>query len=235
MVQLSNTGSKPIADGAERIRARAESRRQEILRAAARVFRRQGYSATGMRAIAAEAGLSPGNLYHYFSGKEDLLFFCQDRSLNLLLESLEALEARDLDPPRRLFEAIRSHVEVLLDSMEGSAAHFELGELPPERRAPLIEKRDRYEAGLRSILDAGQKQKLFHPADPGVLAKTILGGVNWPALWFRHDGNRTPRELGCEIATYLTRGALRRPEEFDYEGWNTDRTDRPRAGSGARR
>lgn len=235
MVQQSNNGSKPVADGAARIRARAEARRQEILRAAARVFRRQGYAATGMRGIAAEAGLSPGNLYHYFSGKEDLLYFCQDRSLNLLLESLEGLRARDLEPPQRLFESIRSHVEILLDAMEGSAAHLELGELPAERQAPLIEKRDRYEAGLRSILDAGQEQEIFQITDSGVLAKTILGAVNWPALWFRHDGNRTPRELGTEIAIYLTRGALRRPEEFDQEHWNTDRTDRPRAGSGARR
>ena len=56
------------------------------MRAAARVFRARGFAAAGMRDIAVAADLSPGNLYHYFRGKEELLFFCQDQSLNRLLD-----------------------------------------------------------------------------------------------------------------------------------------------------
>jgi len=48
-------------------RRRSEARRLDILRAAARVFRRSGVAAAGMREIAEEADLSPGNLYYYGS------------------------------------------------------------------------------------------------------------------------------------------------------------------------
>ena len=63
-------------------------RRLAILKAAARAFRDKGFAAAGMRDIAVAADLSPANLYHYFRGKDELLFFCQDRSLDRLLAAL---------------------------------------------------------------------------------------------------------------------------------------------------
>src|SRR5204863_5137742 len=73
---IVNTGSSiepvfetmPVATraGRFRLRRRADARRVEILRAAARVFRQRGLAAAGMREIARAADLSPGNLYHYF-------------------------------------------------------------------------------------------------------------------------------------------------------------------------
>ena len=71
---------------------RAEARRLEILRAAARAFRRRGFAGAGMRDIAAEADLSPGNLYYYFKGKDEILYFCQDRWLDQMLRVVRPIE-----------------------------------------------------------------------------------------------------------------------------------------------
>ncbi|MED1792187.1 TetR/AcrR family transcriptional regulator [Brevibacillus nitrificans] len=49
-----------------------DERREQIMRAALKVFARRGIIGTKMSMIAAEAGISHGLLYHYFSSKEEL-------------------------------------------------------------------------------------------------------------------------------------------------------------------
>jgi AcrR family transcriptional regulator len=54
--------------------------RSTIIDAALRLFRERGYEATTMRAIAAEAGVSVGNAYYYYSSKEELIQGFYDRA-----------------------------------------------------------------------------------------------------------------------------------------------------------
>jgi AcrR family transcriptional regulator len=53
--------------------ARGERTRHLIVETALRLFRERGYDRTTMRAIATEAGLSPGNAYYYFPSKQHLV------------------------------------------------------------------------------------------------------------------------------------------------------------------
>lgn len=51
---------------------RTDAATRKVLTAARALFSKQGYRATSMRQIASRAGLSVGNLYHHFGGKEQL-------------------------------------------------------------------------------------------------------------------------------------------------------------------
>ncbi|MFI8350424.1 TetR/AcrR family transcriptional regulator [Streptomyces sp. NPDC085596] len=59
--------------------SKSEQTRALILETAMRLFQENGYDKTTMRAIAKEAGVSVGNAYYYFAGKEHLIQGFYDR------------------------------------------------------------------------------------------------------------------------------------------------------------
>lgn len=50
-----------------------ENRREQIIRAAIRVFAKKGFAGASNKDVADEAKITPGLIYHYFKNKEDLL------------------------------------------------------------------------------------------------------------------------------------------------------------------
>jgi TetR/AcrR family transcriptional regulator len=206
----SRRGRKP-ARSLSRIQKRYETRRLEILRAAGRTFRKQGLAETGMRDIAAAADLSPANLYNYFRGKHELLFFCQDSALDRMLKALKQAAARKGSAAGKLSAVIESHLHCVLDEVEGSAAHLFAAAMPAPLQKKLMAKRDRYEEGVRKMIAAGIRSGEFVPCDPALAARAILGALNWSTGWFHPEGELTSAQLAQEFGRYLTRGLLSAP------------------------
>jgi AcrR family transcriptional regulator len=190
----------------DRSKRRAEARRLEILRAAAAIFRRRGFAAAGMREIAEAAGLSSGNLYYYFSGKDEILYFCQDRSLDRLLAALATAAATRRPLPERLRALAERHVLCLIAEVEGSAAHFEVDALPDRRRRAIVAKRDRYERGVRRLVAGGIRRGTLRAPDATIATRTFLGALNWTAQWFHPDGQRSPEDVAAIVADVAVNG-----------------------------
>jgi AcrR family transcriptional regulator len=188
------------------MRQRNEARRMDILRAAARVFRRRGIAAAGMREIAEAAGISPGNLYHYFSGKDEILLFCQERTLERMLAAARAARG---SAAGRLREVLEAHVHSMLDELESATAHLDVEALPEQMRAPMIQKRDAYERAIRGIVEDGVQGGEFPPCDAALVTRAMLGAVNWTARWYRPEGSQTSAEIARGLSDYLVKGLLK--------------------------
>jgi AcrR family transcriptional regulator len=189
---------------------RRDRQRDAILRAAARLFRERGFADTGMRDIAAAADLSAANLYHYFDGKNDLLFYCQDRALDRMLAAVVAARRESPSATERLRVVFTAHLQTLLDEIEGATAHLQIDSLPPKLRDAIVKKRDSYERALRRLIADGIKSGELVDMEPAVVARAMLGAMNWTVTWFRPDGPETAAAVGEVISRFLVRGIAAR-------------------------
>jgi len=206
LIDYHISGCHPISVRTSRLQRRYLARRLEILRAAGREFRTRGYAETGMREIAAAADLSPANLYNYFRGKDEILFFCQDNALDRLIANLDRTRRVRGSATEKLRKIIAFHLHCVLDEVEGSAAHLLTNSISAHLQRRLLVKRDRYEHGLRQVIAVGIRSGEFADTDPALAARLILGALNSTILWFNSHGALTTEELAERFAAYLIRG-----------------------------
>lgn len=189
------------------VRAKRERRRTEILHAALNAFRTKGYHVTTLDDIAELLGVRKTALYHYFPDKEAILYACHQEGLDEVAGIIAAARQRP-SHAEQLAYAIREHVRVMTDTLEGSSLAFETSALSPRHQSEVIAARDRYEQALRDIVRAGIAAGEFRSVDPKVAVFAILGAINWIARWYTPQGSVQPPELGAQFADTLVRGLL---------------------------
>lgn len=181
-----------------------DDKRRAILRAAARVFAAQGYGIASMAQVAAEAGVSKANLYHYASGKEALLFDLLDVHLRALRDRLA--EARGDGPEGDL----RAAIEALLMAYEGADAEHEvqlgaIRALPEDRQEALREVQRDMVRDMRARV-AALAPGLGRAALRDV-AMSVFALTNWHTQW-NGGADAHARRLYAARAAKLIAGGL---------------------------
>ncbi|MFF3449693.1 TetR/AcrR family transcriptional regulator [Streptomyces sp. NPDC002667] len=162
-------------DGGRRVgRPRAAQRpdsgltpRAELLDAAAELFTTRGYAATTTRAVAERAGMRQASMYHYVTGKEELLAELLESTVTPSLAYARELLADDTAPAeRRLWELCRADVEVLCGGPHNLGVLYLLPEVRTEGFAGFH--------AVRAELKDTYRQLLAATAAGGALAKGEL-------------------------------------------------------------
>jgi AcrR family transcriptional regulator len=182
------------------------SMRLEILKSAASAFRRLGYHGATVEHIATALRMKKGNLYYYFRNKEEILFACHQYSLDKLLAILDQIEQREGSADDKLRALIDAFVHTILDELQGTALLLDLEALSPMHRRAVIARRDRFDRGLRRVLEQGVSDGTFGALDVKLLSFAILGAVNWIPRWYQPDGPSTSQDIADRFADFLIGG-----------------------------
>src|SRR6185503_12662382 len=185
--------------------------RIDILKSAAKAFRKLGYHGATVETIAAALRMKKGNLYYYFKNKEEILFACHQYSLDRLTQLLDAIEASAAAPDEKLRRLVSAFVHTILDELHGTALFLDLEALTPAHLKAVIVRRDRFDRGLRRVLEEGIASGLF--AGPGsgdtdvkLITFAIMGAVNWIPRWFKPEGAATSQEIADRFAGFFVTG-----------------------------
>jgi AcrR family transcriptional regulator len=175
--------------------------RERILGVALRLFAERSYEATGVRSIAAAAGVTPAALYHYAASKEELLLALMERGL----ERLDAGARRALGelerPEERLAALAYLHV---LSHGRRRLLHVvndtELRALGGEHRARIGARRDAYEARWRGVLREGRLEGVFRVEDVRLAGFALLQMCTGVAQWYSPTGALPIEEISARFA-----------------------------------
>src|SRR5258708_26797763 len=89
-----------------------EDTRRQILNAAAKLLRRNGYPSTSLRDIAAATGMKAGSLYYHFASKEEIAETVMAEGIDLVTAAVKQARAArpsDADPLPDIEIAARTH------------------------------------------------------------------------------------------------------------------------------
>jgi len=171
------------------------NRRQELLHAAARLFRRKGFAATTTRDIATAAGMRAGSPFYHFDSKAALLFAVMEQGMRAALQR-QAEAVAGVPVPQQLRKLVRAHFDILL----GPGSDFvpvmlyEWRSLTATQRAAIAKLQRDYEAcwagALRSLCEAGHIQ-----ADVHLARLMFLGALNWSVQWYKPKKGASLDEL----------------------------------------
>ncbi|MEU1516632.1 TetR family transcriptional regulator [Streptomyces sp. NPDC005811] len=143
--------------------SKSEQTRALILETAMRLFQERGYDKTTMRAIAQEAGVSVGNAYYYFAGKEWLIQGFYDRLAAEHREAVRELLATETSLEARMAGVLRVWLDVATPYHEFAVQFFKNAADPDSPLSPFSAESEhaRVEAiAVHKEVLAGSKAKV---------------------------------------------------------------------------
>src|SRR5438132_1665093 len=93
------------------------ARREELTRAAARLFAERGYQGTSLADLAEAVGVQKPSLYHHIAGKEELLWDVAQAGAAAFHAALDAVPETDIASDR-IREAFRAHLGVVAAQLD---------------------------------------------------------------------------------------------------------------------
>jgi len=145
-------------------------RTRSLLEATRKVIAQGGFDAVTMERVSAEAGLTKGAVYLYFSNKEQLILAAVEEISSELVERIAAEVDADAPPWERLAQTLRAQLAIMDEQRDLIRVLLLdrrlLRDSPGGQHARrLFKYRDRHEERLRQCLDEGVRKRIFRSMD----------------------------------------------------------------------
>jgi len=184
------------------------SRKEQVIRKAAELFREKGYAASSMRDLAQKLGIEAASLYSHIKSKEEILQnLCFDMAAEFR-KSLDEVEKLNVSSGEKLKRGIIGHIQVMAKDLTASAVfmneHRHLSQ-PWLRQFLLL--RINYINRFKEIIEVGVRNGEFKSSiDRKLAVMTLFSSLNWMPMWYDPSSAINSAELGEQLADMLVNG-----------------------------
>jgi TetR/AcrR family transcriptional regulator, cholesterol catabolism regulator len=184
------------------------TRKEQVIRSAAELFREKGYAASSMRDLAQKLGIEAASLYSHIKSKEEILqHLCFDMAAEFR-KSLMDVEKKNVSATEKLRLGIIGHIQVMAKDLTASAVfmneHRHLSQ--PHLREFLL-LRINYINRFKTIIEEGTRTGEFKDTiDKKLAVMTLFSSLNWMPMWYDPASKIDPQNLGQQLADMLVNG-----------------------------
>jgi TetR/AcrR family transcriptional regulator, cholesterol catabolism regulator len=194
-----------------KIKVQANGTKKDIIvKNAAALFRKKGFSATSVRELAESMGIEAPSLYNHIGSKIELLqeicfAVAEDytTNMNLVIDS-------NKNAAQKMETIIRFHVRKLCTDFDRVfVSDHEWKQLPKKKLEEFLTYRRDYEKHIVEIITEGIKKKLFKNLLPSITVLTILSAVRGLELTQKHKNECTIEQLEDNMVQHLLNGIIK--------------------------
>jgi AcrR family transcriptional regulator len=186
---------------------------EQLMGAAETLFARQGVAGTSLQELAEAVGLTRTGVYHYVSGKDELL---EHLVRGFTLVTANEVQALADDTTRPAGERLHDAVVAMAVRVAEHPQRFRLLLTSEEAFPTNLAKQHRRArrktfAALGSLVSQGITDGSVNPVDPELTAFALAGVSNWVAFWYpRHEPaqNQTPQQTAEALAEIALGGIV---------------------------
>ncbi|MCA8867098.1 MAG: TetR/AcrR family transcriptional regulator [Rhodobacteraceae bacterium] len=183
-------------------------KRQAILKTAARFFAENGYDRSSMNQLSEACGISKALIYHYYNGKEALLFDIVKNHLESLLGVMQAVDRSGPDAE----ENLRTLIHAILDAYRDADAEHQVQNaamtvLPASERSYLANLQQQMVAIAADTL-ASVTPGLYETSPKRLrpVTMSMFGMLNWFYMWHRKGKGISRQEYADLVADLMLKG-----------------------------
>lgn len=184
------------------------TRKEQVIRSAAELFREKGYAASSMRDLAQKLGIEAASLYSHIKSKEEILqHLCFDMAAEFR-KSLMDVEKKNVSATEKLRLGIIGHIQVMAKDLTASAVFMnEHRHLSQPYLREFLFLRINYINRFKTIIEEGTRTGEFKDTiDKKLAVMTLFSSLNWMPMWYDPASKIDPQNLGQQLADMLVNG-----------------------------
>lgn len=183
-----------------------QNRKDDIVKAAAKLFKKKGYSAVTMRDLATELGIKAASLYNHINSKQELLNTIIISIAEEFTNEMNSIKNANTATAQKLTDIVDLHIKIASENSYGMASLNNDWMHLDDQLEYYLTLRNGYEEDFRNIIREGIKNKEIVNENPEIILFSLLSTLRTIYLWIPKKEALDIKSLSKSLSRILIKG-----------------------------